>query len=114
MFSILAIILSEKDTVLLLFCLKAATSASSLLTGGVVIQQEGIDEVLVDVLTVPQISMHLMHVFAECCHTAHIEKEKKEITFHTPYSVRKKKNSPSPQTCGLTWFGKLGRRSSWC
>lgn len=77
-----------------LFCLKAATSASSLLTGGVVIQQEGIDEVLVDVLTVPQISMHLMHVFAECCHTAHIEKEKKEITFHTPYSVRKKKKLP--------------------
>ncbi len=108
---ILAIILCEKVTALLFFCLKAATSANSLLTRSIVIQQEGIDEVLIDVLTGPRISIHTLHVFAECCHTAHWEKEKKEITFNTPYSVREKN---PPQTWGLTWFGKLSRRSSWC
>lgn len=57
----------------MLCCLKAATSANSLLTRGVVIQQEGIDEVLIDVLAGPRISIsiHIMHVFAECCHAAH-------------------------------------------
>lgn len=40
-------------------------------------QQEGIDEVLIDVMTVHRISIHKTHVLAECCHTAHIEQEKK-------------------------------------
>lgn len=40
-------------------------------------QQEGIDEVLIDVMTVFWRSIYKTHVLAECFHTAHIEEEKK-------------------------------------
>lgn len=48
-----------------------------LLTRGVVMQQEGINEVLVDIMTVLWISIHKTHVMAEFCYTAHTEQEKK-------------------------------------
>lgn len=54
-------------------------------------QQEGINEVLIDVMAVNRISIHKTHVFAEVCHTAHTEKEKKQMTFNAPYSVCGKK-----------------------
>lgn len=76
-------------------------------------QQEGIDEVLIDVMTVFWRSIYKTHVLAECSHAAHIEEERKGMGnwMHHTACVTK---TTSPQTRGLTWFGKLGRWSSWC
>lgn len=50
------------------FC-KVISSAKVLLTSCVAIQQERIDEIQIDV------SVRIVVVLAECCHTAQIEKK---------------------------------------
>lgn len=59
------------------FEMKKAGLAVTVLTSGVVIQQEGEDEEFVDVATVHWISVHETHVSAESCDTAHSETKRK-------------------------------------
>lgn len=56
-----------------------ALTVTTLLTRGVLMHQEGKDEVFIDVMTVLQIIIHVTHMFAELCNTgkSRIKIEKK-------------------------------------